>query len=65
MLQYDTAIVSKDEELCAIRSEKESHNVSLNAVHHSSPFLLEGERIFSLLRGEDLLRVYVLNKYCS
>ena len=61
MAQCDTAIASKDEELSAIRSEKDARNASLQTVRQSSPFLLEGERIFSLLRGEDLLRVYGIN----
>ena len=60
-MHCDTAIASKDDELSAIRSEKDSHSVSFHTVHQSSPFLLEGERIFSLLRGEDLLRVYELH----
>ena len=60
MCRCDELIASKEEELNEVQLQKKNHCQFRDSVLHLSPFLLEGERIFSLLQGVDLLRLYAL-----
>lgn len=65
MCKCEESITAKEVELNEIQQKVKDKCQVRDNVLHLSPFVLEGERIFSLLQGVDLLRVYVLTHLSS